>query len=131
MKSHMMKGKPLGLKVLAITIGTLALAACGEEQATYTAVDETRAKELSMSNCAQVGGDDAMCECVFDRMKTNLSKADYSTWVTLLVAIDGATTAEEAAEKAGMSVAELTKVSNHTSLEGARAGMQCEQELAQ
>lgn len=131
MKSQSMNTRPPGLKVLAVALGALALAACGEEQATYTAAEEAKAKEMSMLNCAQAGGDDAMCECVFDTMKTTLSKEDYSTWVTLLVAIDGATTAEEAAEKAGMSVAELTKVSNHTSLEGARAGMQCELELAQ
>jgi|TARA_R100001369_G_C3256666_1_gene157232 hypothetical protein len=130
MKSHMMKGKPLGLKVLAVAFGTLALAACGEEQATYTAADEARAKEIGMERCLSSGASDALCECTAAKMKS-MSKEDYSTWVTLLVAVDGATTAQEAAEKAGMSEAELTKVSNHLSIEGARVGMQCEQELAQ
>lgn len=130
MKSHMMKGKPLGLKVLAMTFGTLALAACGEEQSTYTAAEEARAKEIGMERCQSSGASDALCECTAAKMKS-MSKEDYSTWVKLTAAIDGATTAQEAAEKAGMSEAELTKVSNHLSIEGARVGMQCEQELAQ
>lgn len=130
MKSHMMKGKPLGLKVLAVAFGTLGLAACGEEQATYTAADEARANEIGMERCLSSGASDALCECTVATMKS-MNKDDYSTWVKLTVSADGATTAQEAAEKAGMTEAELTKVSTHLSIEGARVGMQCEQELAQ
>jgi ABC-type phosphate transport system substrate-binding protein len=131
MKSQSMNTRPLGLKVLAIAVGTLALAACGEEQATYTAADEARTKEMSMSGCAQMGGEEAVCECVFDKMKANLSKEDFSTWVKLTVAIDGATTVQEAVEKTGMSEAELRKANAQYAGEGARAGMECEAELAQ
>lgn len=130
MKSHMMKGKPLGLKVLAIALGALALAACGEEQATYTAAEEARAKEIGMERCLSSGASDALCECTVAKMKS-MNKDDYSTWVKLTVSADGATTVQEAVEKTGMSEAELTKANIHLAGEGARAGMQCEAELAQ
>lgn len=130
MKSQSMNTKPLGLKVLAVAVGTLALAACGEEQATYTAAEEAKAKEMGMKQCLSVGGSEALCECTVAKMKS-MKKEDYAMWVKLAVAAEGSTSAQESAEKTGMSEEELTKIASHLAVEGMRVGMQCEQELAQ
>lgn len=122
--------KELSLLTLITCIGTVFLTACGEEQATYTAAEEAKAKEMGMKQCLSVGGSEALCECTVAKMKS-MNKEDYAMWVKLAVAAEGSTSAQESAEKTGMSEAELTRIASHLAVEGMRVGMQCEQELAQ